>query len=350
MAARSRSLGLFCSFCGNHDHIGKDCAALDMAESLTDALGLPESSRRPSRQYQDLRKLVFDKDEVPLTIRNVAYGVPPGFEPDLAWEDPRFKDARIACNAGMMRRCKALCTAKTRSALTENPGEYIPYVMRSQARRNFQKIAPLVPMDADTYNFNVFLTWPTRNSPYTMKKDAPPDMISKVAASMVDDGQAIIEAQEGSQEAALLPAAPIRALARSPGPAAPGPATAAAQDAAAAGAVSITLGDLQNYSFTKLHDARQPKSLDWALEDTDVTSDDTQEPRNKFKAYHTALKALAPKSTGGRTKTPGRANQQASAAFKKAVETMGAKFDATRLTDVVKLVAAVRARSDELGQ
>eukprot|EP00959_Pyramimonas_sp_CCMP1952_P321618 6730213-Pyramimonas_sp.AAC.1 len=60
-------------------------------------------------------------------------------------------------------------------------------------------------MDADTYNFNVFLTWLTRNSPYTMKKDALPDMISKVAASMVDDGQAIIEAQEGSQEAALLP-------------------------------------------------------------------------------------------------------------------------------------------------
>eukprot|EP00959_Pyramimonas_sp_CCMP1952_P341793 7159999-Pyramimonas_sp.AAC.1 len=114
----------------------------------------------------------------------------------------------------MMRRCKSLCTPKTRSALTDNPGEYVPYVMRAQARRNLQKVVPLMPFDCDTFNFNVFLTWLTRNSPYTMKRDALPEMICKVAASIADEGQAHLESGPASAETQLIPASTIRALAQ----------------------------------------------------------------------------------------------------------------------------------------
>ena len=224
--------------------------------------------------------------------------------------------------------------------------------MRSQARRNLQKIVPLVPLDADTYNFNVFLTWLVNNSPFAMKKGGLPEMIAKIAASVGDEGQAHLEATAAAAETSLLPDASLRALGRRTNPGAPVPGAAAAADAsaaaaaaAAADATSITLEDLRNYSFEKLHAGRAPRSIDWALEGRGISQDDTPSARSKYKSYLAALKALIPKTKG---KCKGKSqSQDANAAFEKATKALGIKFDASRLSDIAQLVAAIRARMEE---
>ena len=300
-----------------------------------------------SLPYEDLVKLVFDRDEASTILQRIAYGVPPDLAPDIVMSDPRFKEARAACNAEMMRRCQALCTPKVRTSSMESPGDYVPYVMRAQARRNFQKVVPLIPFEADTFNFNVFLTWLVNNSPYTMKKDGLIEMISKVASGVVDESQAGLEAEAAASEAAIIPDASLRALGRRGSPGIPDPSAAAAKDA-----LVVTLEDLRNYAFDKLHSGRAPRSLEWALEDRGISQDDSQAVRTKHKAYLAALKALIPKPPKDvKPKDKPKLKQQTqetNAAFEKATQALGVKFDAARLPDIAQLVAAIRARVDEL--
>ncbi|CAK0858357.1 unnamed protein product [Prorocentrum cordatum] len=282
---------------------------------------------------EELLQLVRGDDATAVRLQKAACGVPPHLSPDLCFEDPRFKEARAMCNVEMMRRCKSLCTPKTRSALTDNPGECVPYVMRAQARRNLQKVVPLMPFDCDTFNFNVFLTWLTRNSPYTMKRDALPEMICKVAASIADESQAHLESGPASAEMQLIPASTIRALAQG---CVQTPAQAAAAGAAAmpgqapAEPLPITLEDLKNYSFDRLHDRSGTRTLDWALEDRAVTAEDPATLRKKFESYHAAFKTLALKAKGtGKGKAK---SKEAGDVFKRISEALGVKFDATRVS------------------
>ena len=298
---------------------------------------------------EDLLKLTRGDDTTGSRLQKAAYGVPPHLFPDLCFDDPRFKEARALCNAEMMRRCKSLCTPKTRTAVTDNPGEYVPYIMRAQARRNLQKIVPLIPLEADTFNFNVFLTWLTRNSPYTMKKDALPEMIGKIAASLADEGQARLESDGAPAETQLVAPAAIRALAQGcaqpPTQAAAPGGAASARGPAAADALTITLEDLKSFAFDRLHERSGARTLDWALEDRAIAAEDPAPLRTKFESYKTALNALAPKKKGAGKGKP--KSQETIDVFKRISESLGVKFDAARLTDVIQLVAAVRARLDE---
>ena len=62
-------------------------------------------------------------------------------------------EARKKCNAEMLRRCAALCTAKVRKDIAQNTAGFCPCIMRSQARRDLPKLILFVPLDPDTFNF-----------------------------------------------------------------------------------------------------------------------------------------------------------------------------------------------------
>jgi hypothetical protein len=70
--------------------------------------------------------------------------------------------------------------------LASNIEDYVPYVLKSQARRNLQKIIALIPLDSDAFSFSVFMNWLVKHSPYDNafekgvdKRDAIHKMIEK---------------------------------------------------------------------------------------------------------------------------------------------------------------------------
>ena len=212
--------------------------------------------------------------------------------------------------------------------------DYIPYVMRAQARKNLQKIVPLIPLDADTFNFSVFLTWLEKSSPYRQyEKGNLARMISDVARTIADDGQANLEAAAAASEADMPSGDALRAL-----------AGAVAEPKPKAQAVTLTLEDIKQFRPTKLHGARSVRSLDWALDDTEI--DDTlPSTKSLYVHYAKALEALteAPKKQKrGDTKEP----LPIIAELRRICNSFGIKFEETRTKDMCNLVAAVKARCD----
>ena len=68
--------------------------------------------------------------------------------------------------------------------------------MKTQPRRNFQKIVPYLPLDADTFNFSVFVSWLEKQSPYRMvdgSRTNLAEMLAQIAVSIADEGQANLE-------------------------------------------------------------------------------------------------------------------------------------------------------------
>ena len=144
-----------------------------------------------------LQTIFFSDDDAGVKVRAVAYGCPPNCKPDTAFGDESFITDRQKCNAEMMRRCKALCAARTRRDVDETPGSFIPFVMKSQARRNLQKILAFMPLDSDPFTFGTWLSWLESKSPFQNKfgetKTSLPDMIRSVAGQIGDDAQSMTD-------------------------------------------------------------------------------------------------------------------------------------------------------------
>ena len=282
---------------------------------------------------EDMRNLVFGDHMVSLKLREMAYDCPPHLSPDTLDTSDSFIQDRKACNSEMMRRCKALCTAKTRQAIRDNSQDYSPYIMKAAARRDLQKIIPFVPLDADTFSYNVFLTRLEKKSPYEMKgRGALPEMITQVAATIADDGQANLEAGPAASEASLLRGEALQALTSASG--------------AKANLVRCTLEDLQHFQFSKLHNSSSLRSLEWALEETKIEKgmDKYAETRDKSLNYQAAMNDLIKKKgsgKGGKTSATSAIKE-----FKRLCGELGVKFNEVKLKDVSQLLGAVKARLD----
>ena len=103
----------------------------------------------------------------------------------------------------------ALRTAKVRKDISQNSMDFCPYIMRSQARRNLQKLIPYVPLDSDTFNFSVVLQWiqakrPHQRSEYGSQDESLPSMIRRVAVTIADPGQAHVEVNAAIPESNRL--------------------------------------------------------------------------------------------------------------------------------------------------
>ena len=203
-----------------------------------------------SMAKEDLHALVFGDDAVGVRIRDMASACPPALMPDVNKDDDNFKEDRIKCNAEMMRRCLSLCTAKTRESASYSTNNYVPYIMKAQARRNLQKIIPFVPLDVDTFNFGVWFAWLSKFSPYQMSKGSAglTEMVSKVATSIADPGQADLELQSLPADLELPNAQTISTIGKLSGP-------------QVASALKFTLADLQAFQPEKLHKGDRCKSL-----------------------------------------------------------------------------------------
>ena len=114
------------------------------------------------------------------------------------------------------------------------------------------------------------------------------------------------------------------------------------------------MADIKAFHAKRLHNATRPKSIEWALDEKTPTQDDPQELRNRFQAYRKALDAIiSPKGKGGgkasgrgagHKKVPADALQ----IFKDKCNAMGVKFEESKVGDVAQLLAAVKARADEI--
>ena len=165
----------------------------------------------------ELTKFVFSEDAVSKRVRDAVAACPPDLKPDVNFNDDTFQESCQACNAEMMRRCASLRTAKTRKALAANPGDYVPYVLKANARKNLQKILAMVPLDGDMFSFSIFLGWLTKHSPYDNKfeagvdkRDALAKMIQQIADSIADPGQANLEVQSALMQPLLASDAAVK--------------------------------------------------------------------------------------------------------------------------------------------
>jgi len=282
---------------------------------------------------------MFDGDEVSLKLRNVANECPPNLTPDAAFESEGFSAARQACNAEMMTRCLALCTAKTRKNATRNIDDYVPYILRAVARRNLQKIIGLVPLEADSNVFAIFLTWLSKHSPYDSvfekgvdKRNALPQMILKIADSIADPGQAALEAPLAANQLPLLAdESTIREMASA--------LPRRSANTAPASALEITLAELKACNGPSLHSGSIKKSTSWALDQYTMEDSIQHTDKKKFEAYRKSLEKLL--SPGKGSKRPPSA---VLSAFKSTCTSLGIEFDEKRLGDLAKLFAALKAQ------
>ena len=114
-------------------------------------------------------------------------------------------------------------------------------------------------------------------------------------------------------------------------------------------AVALTIDDLKQFKFDKLHTSVQPKSLDWALENETIDATGSPGLQTKFREYVKSLEALAkPARGGGKGGKGGKKGKPESPvldAFRKHCEALGVKFVLERQADIITLLAAVKARA-----
>lgn len=275
-----------------------------------------------------LRDLLFSGDPASNKLLEIAYSCPPHLHPDLPNVPlEAFIKARQACNKEMMRRCVSLCTASTRSAMVSDPDSHVPYILKTQPRRNLQRVVQYIPLHVDSGSFGVFETWLSMHSPWNNKdkKDNVSDMVSKIAASIADEGQALAETTNALNGAPAPSASDILALA-------PGGLKKA---------FKFTLEQLRKTKHEKLHTGRNCKSIDWALEDVGI-QDLQGEDLKKFELYRKALDELAFPRTGNSNKKPTKIKDEVLTEFKKLVSALGVSFKQDRVPDIIQLLAAAQ--------
>jgi hypothetical protein len=302
--------------------------------------GLPES---------EFASIFFGGDALALKLQKIAHSCPPGFQPDLPNSHDDFIRARQQCNGEMMRRVLSLCSSTVRQEQSQNEGLFTPYIVRSQTKRDMQKLFPHIPLNADRFNFNVLFAWMAKNSPYFYEgPDNMAVMIRKVAASLADPGQTELDTDAAAAEAALIDVSRLALMTETPGP--------------RAAAVTFTMQELRDFHPDKLHDGSKIRTLDWALDDKGPDDNDGANTKARFSQYLVALEKLLLLDSGGKAsskggksgsgKGRGKGGKNPPAAvinvFKSKCDSMGFHFDQSRNGDVAKLLAVVRARMDQL--
>ena len=69
------------------------------------------------------------------------------------------------CNSEMMRRIMSLSSPSVREHAASKLAAYVPYVVRTNAKGNMQKLFPHVLLNADKNAFNVYYTWLMERAP-----------------------------------------------------------------------------------------------------------------------------------------------------------------------------------------
>ncbi|CAK0864407.1 unnamed protein product [Prorocentrum cordatum] len=303
------------------NHVGAPQSGVQAAKSATQKLSDIE-----------VRELLFSGDAVAFKLLETACALPPDYKPDLPFGTEDFINERKKCNAEMMRRCICLCTAKTRREISLNAEEYCPYIMRAQARRNLQNIVPFAPLDSDTFSFSVLLAWISTQSlckraEQSTSGECLSNMTHAVAALLADQGQAHVEATEAIPEAQPASAHTLRALS--------GRGRASQKTV-----TQCALDDIKKFKPDRMHQARNTKTIDWAMGEAVPTEDSPASDRQRFAVYRKALDAIvAPK---GRSKKP---DPKALAVFKDKASELGVRFDEKRLGDLSQLLAAIMAKT-----
>jgi len=219
----------------------------------------------------DIANIFFGTDALAMKLQRIAYSCPPGMQPDLPHDSRGFPQARIQCNNEMMRRI--------RKDHTHGESTYVPYTIRQQAKHNIQKLFPHVPLNANSFNFNVFWTWMAKHNPYFYEsEDNLAVMIKRVAASFADPGQTEVDVNESAEETAIIKSDKLHALA---GTLQRGSAT-----------VTFTLAELRSFHPEKLHAAGKLRSLDWALDEKDIDDAVGAKTHARFHKYKVALEKL----------------------------------------------------------
>ncbi|CAK0858692.1 unnamed protein product [Prorocentrum cordatum] len=261
-------------------------------------VGAPESGVQAAKSAIqklsdiEVRELLFSGGAVASKLLETAYALPSDYKPDIPFDTEDFINERKKCNAEMMRR-----------EISQNAEEYCPYIMRAQARRNLQKIVPFVPLDSDTFSFSVFLAWITTQSPCKRAEQSTSgeclsNMTHTVAALLADQGQAHKTVTQ------------------------------------------YTLDDIKKFKPDRMHQARNTKTIDWAMDEAVPTEDSPASDRQRFAVYRKALDAIvAPK---GRSKKP---DPKVLAVFKDKASELGVRFDEKRFGDLSQLLAAIMAKT-----
>ena len=221
-------------------------------------------------------------------------------------------------------------------------------VMKSQARRNLQKVLSYIPLDADVFSFGTWIAWLKDRSPFQNEFGKPktplPEMIRTIARTIADEDQTELEKTAAIADGDVPTSAAIQTY-----------AGVAPSNREVDRAIKLTLDDLKQLSFEKIHTGTSPKSLDWALENEKIDATDSPSLHSKFRAYCRALEALAkPSRSGNSGKGSGKAGKAGKPpapvldAFRKHCESLGVKFSADRHGDISTLLAAVKVRATEV--
>ena len=117
-------------------------------------------------------------------------------------------------------------------------------------------------------------------------------------------------------------------------------------------AIKLTVKELQQMSFSKLHTASVPKSIQWAVDNETIEPDIEPDLHGTFRKYLQALEALIPSvgKAGGKTAAkkgkPAPPPKPILDAFKKHCTSLGVKFEEDKTFDIINLLAAVKAKAD----
>jgi hypothetical protein len=259
--------------------------------------------------------------------------------PDSKYGTESFVSDRQECNPEMMRRCKSLCVPRSRREIDDHPGAHVPFVMKAQARRNLQKILPYIPLDSDMFTFGTWISWLEAKSPFQNAfggtKTCLPDMIKDIAMQIADEGQTALDRHAAIDEGNLPSSAAIQSYAGT-----------RKTKGDVGRAFEVTIDDLKQFSFQKLHSSPQPRTLEWALENEKI--DAIAEPARHavFLKYCKALETIAKPAKGGGkgAKGAGKPAQPVLEAFRNHCSTLGVRFAPDRNKDIINLIAAVKAR------
>ena len=246
-------------------------------------------------QDSELLELMFCGNAISHGPQRGAYACPPGFQPDLAPDNPDFISARTKYNSEMMRRVLALCSPSVRTEVSQNIGSYIPYVVRSNTKKHMQKLFPRIPMNADKFSFNVFYTWMLKNSPYAFdSQDNMADTVCKAAHSAADRGQTEADLAEAVEEVETMCAQRINTF-------------AGIMLGPQAETVAFTVAELKAFCPERLHAAQKPKSLDWALDEKGSLDEFGPKTKVRPAKYKQALeKLLSPLVVGKKSRGKNR--------------------------------------------
>jgi hypothetical protein len=294
----------------------------------------------------ELKSIFFGNDGLAAKLQRVAYSCNPGLQPDFSRDHPDFPQERIKCNAEMMKRVLCLCSPSVRKDYAQGSESFVPYIVRTQAKRNMQKLFPHIPLNASAYNFNVFFTWMSKNSPYFYdSEDNLAVMIRNVAASIADPGQTEADTDDAAKETAIINASKLVSL--------------AGASTRGSAVVTFTLDELRNFYPNKLHETNRVRSIDWAMDEKGIDETaDSNNTRARYNKYKVALEKLIVQgkgdkgggkgAKGGKNKKGGGVQADLLTTFKSKCDQLGIQFTETRLGDLAKLFAVIRARMDDL--